>query len=233
MKKEKKKLYTKVEDLRFRKTPNTSNLKNLIRELKQGQEMEIIDGPWIKVRIGRTEGWVHGDYVTDEAPLVQIKPQKTDSILFSLGIAHLAGDRLTKKVREFINDEFRGGKSKWNMQCTEYVHYRVKSKLGIDIKWPTRIGRNGGKWADIFRRYKKYTILKKPEVNCAMCFTTGISNNPKINETGHVAFVEKVYPSGTIKISEANWPRNGIYNERNLSIAEWKNKYKAQFVKFQ
>ena len=65
-----------------------------------------------------------------------------------------------------------------------------------------------------------------------MSFTMGISSNQKTNEIGHVAFVEEVYPDGSIRISEANWPRNGIYNERVLTVAEWKDKYKGRFVEF-
>ena len=226
------KLYTEADKLRFRKTPDTKNLKNLIRELKKDQEVELLDGPWLKVRIGRTEGWIHGDYVTEEKPAGKKISKGARSIEFKKGIPHLVNDEITKVIREIIDDEFNLGKAGYNLNCTEYVQYCVKEKLGIDIDWPVKSGRNGGKWASIFKKYNKYKILGQPKTNCAICFTDGISSDSKINEVGHVAFVEKVCPNGTVSISEANWPRNGIYNERSIPKEKWKNQYKAQFIEF-
>ncbi|MCR4286353.1 MAG: hypothetical protein NUW00_05660, partial [Candidatus Kaiserbacteria bacterium] len=41
-------------------------------------------------------------------------------------------------------------------------------------------------------------------------------------DTGHLAFVEAVFPDDTISVSEVNFPDSGIYNERELSKDEWK-----------
>lgn len=219
-----KKLYSKADDLRFRKEPDTSNDKNILKELKAGQEMVFVDGPWVKVRIGKQEGWVHMDYVAEARPVV--------SHTFKIGVPSLAGDAITLHVRTEIGDEYRGGRSRWELQCTEYVTYRVKTKLGVTIQWPVKSGRNGGKWAEMFETHKKYKILSEPKVNCAMSFTDGISADPKVNAIGHVAFVEEVNHDGSIKISEANWPRNGMYNERVLSKEKWKDQYKGRFIEF-
>jgi len=232
MKNQNQKLYTKVEKLRFRKTPNTKNLKNLIRELKQGQEMELLDGPWLKVRIGNVEGWVHSDYVTEEKPVTEKKLNNDSIINLQVGVPNLLGDTTTKEIRRIIGDEFNLGKAGLYLNCTEYVQYKVKEKLGINIEWPVKSGRNGGKWAAIFKKYNRYKILTSPEINYAMCLTTGISNNSATNKIGHVAFVERVYSNETVRVSEANWPRNGIYNERSIPKWKWKNQYKARFVKF-
>lgn len=218
------KLYSKTKGLRFRTVPDASDQKAIIKELDEGQEVTLIDGPWLKVSSGGREGWVHGDYVSEN--FVPLTP------LFRLGVPNLANDAMTLAVRKEIGDEYGGGKSGWELQCTEYVTYRVKTKLGIVIKWPVKSGRNGGKWAEIFQKNGTYKILNEPRVNSAMSLTTGISSNPQINEIGHVAFVEETLPDGTIKISEANWPRNGIYNERSLSKFEWQTKYKGRFILF-
>ena len=223
MKKDQK-IYSKTKGLRFRKEPDTSSPKNILKELEDAQEMVLVDGPWLKVRVGTEEGWIHGDYVSEDAPVL--------SYAFKISLPNLASDAMTAHVRREIADEYGGGTNSWELQCTEYVTYRVKTKLGIVIKWPVKSGRNGGKWVEIFEKYKKYHVLAEPRLNCAMSFTTGISRDPKVNEIGHVAFVEELFPDGSIKISEANWPRSGIYNERVLTKPEWKVKYKGRFVEF-
>jgi hypothetical protein len=218
------KLYSKTKGLRFRKSPDASDAKGIIKELQEGEELTLVEGPWLKVKVGTQEGWVHGDYVTE----VQTVVVGT----FKVGVPNLSKDAMTIAVRKEINDEFGGGKEAWELQCTEYVTYRVKTKLGVTISWPVKSGRNGGKWGSIFQKHGTYKVSSEPKANCAMSFTTGVSSNPAFNEIGHVAFVEEVYPDGSIRISEANWPRNGIYNERTLTKQEWRDKYKALFTNF-
>lgn len=218
------KLYAKVKGLRLRKSPDSADTKNVISELDENQELTFVDGPWIKVSNGNQEGWVHADYVSESVLIA------TNS--FKKGVPNLSKDVMTVQVRKEIADEYGGGKNGWELQCTEYVTYRVKTKLGVVIKWPVKTGRNGGKWGSIFKASKTYPVSDEPIANRAMSFTTGISSDPAINEIGHVAFVEEVNPDGSIRISEANWPRNGIYNERMLTKAEWKDKYKGSFVSF-
>jgi surface antigen len=220
----KHKLYAKENKLRFRKVPDTSLPRSIIKELRQGSEMLFVDGPWIRVKIGSEVGWVHGDYVSEE------KIRSTD--FFTVGTPHLHGDARTKEIRTAITDMYGGEKNGWELQCTEYVTYRVKMKLGIDITWPVTSGRHGGRWGAIFSQYKTYHVSTTPKVDCAMSFTTGISTIASVNDIGHVAFVEAVHHDGSITISEANWPRNGIYNERVLSKVAWKDTYKAQFIHF-
>lgn len=76
-----------------------------------------------------------------------------------------------------------------------------------------------------------YKILDTPKVGCAMCFTGGLETTSAKN-TGHIAYVEEVYDDESIFISEANWPGGGKYNERKLTKANWKDRYKAKFVDF-
>lgn len=220
------KVYAKENDVYFRKQSETPDG---AEKMKSGEELVVVDGPWWRVAKNGVQGWVRADYISET---VQTSPSVKDFVQFVKGQAHLAASEITKKVREAIKDEFGLGKSGDNLNCTEYVMYQVKTKTDVLIKWPADRPRNGGKWADIFERNKLYTVLSEPQVNCAMCFTTGISSDSKINDVGHVAFVEEVLADGSIKISEANWPNQGKYNERPVSKADWQNKYKARFVKF-
>lgn len=231
MKKDQK-VYIKEEGARFRKTPDTSSAMNIIRELSKGQELVFIEssGLWLKVRMGTEEGWVRGDYVSETSLTPAQVIQQT--LQFIKGQANLATSEIARKVREIIKDEFGLGKSGDPLNCTEYAMYRVKMRTGVTIQWPLDRPRNGGKWADIFERNKLYRVLSEPQMNCSMSFTTGISADPKINDIGHVAFVEEVLSDGSIKISEANWPNQGKYNERTITTTDWQNKYKARFVSF-
>jgi len=222
-----KKFYIKEDGVRFRRSPEITEGAKL---LSQGQEIEFVDGPWVKAKLGDEEGWVHTDYITEINPNPAQVIQQI--ILFIKDQTNLAGGEITNTVRKIINDEYGGGINNWELQCTEYVTYRIKTKIGIDIKWPVKTGRNGGKWWKIFQDAGLYKILSEPQINCAMCFTAGISQDAAINEIGHVAFIEEVLMDGSVKVSEANWPHDGIYNERLISKSDWQNKYKAHFVDF-
>lgn len=138
----------------------------------------------------------------------------------------------TIKLRKIINKAFGLNFEKDCLQCTEYVQYKVKITFNIDIDWSGRIGhRHGGRWIDQFTRLGRYKILDTPKKGCAMSFA-----NPNFNKPwGHVAFVEEVLEdeNESIKISEANWPNKGIYNERTLSKQEWsQEKWGAKFIDF-
>lgn len=141
----------------------------------------------------------------------------------------------TKLLRKFINYEFKflnePNFDKTQLQCTEYAHFRVKQKLGIIIKWPSDRPRDGKYWAGIFARNNLYKVSENPAQNCTMSFTDGFKT-PLMQQTGHVAFVEEVFPDNSIRISEANWDNKGSYKERTLTEEEWRNHWKGKFVNF-
>lgn len=147
---------------------------------------------------------------------------------FEKTIPNYVDDENAKKIRRIINDEFNGGKNGWDLQCTEYVQFKIKEMLGINIKWSVKHNRNGGNWAIIFEKHGPYKVLDTPKQHCAISFPP-TANNP----FGHIAFVEKVNEeNGLINISEANWPDKGKYNERPLKREEWYDKYRARFIDF-
>ncbi len=221
------KVYTKEDDVNFRRQSETADG---IQKMRKDQGLIIVDGPWFRVMKDGQQGWVRADYLSETAPAT-IKPNAS-VVEFVIGQTNLVTSDITKKIREVIKDVLNGAKSGYELQCTEYVSYRLKTKLGVDINWPVQSGRNGGVWWKIFQDARLYKIISDPKANCAMCFTAGISQNPEINAIGHVAFVEEVYPDGSIKISEANWPNEGKYSERTISKDKWLNQYKAKFVDF-
>jgi len=232
------KLYVNCEiGLRVRSTPEIK-IDNIFEVLSHGQEVTKIEeqDKWLKIKYNSDkEGWVSSVYLTENKPVdgPQVAPKEDfqDAFpKFKRGVANLANDDNTIKLRKIINDEFGGGSNGWDLQCTEYAQFRIQ-QMGITIKWPTDRPRHGGLWAGIFEKRGLYKVLDTPKAGCAMCFTTGF-RTPEMNATGHVAFVEQVFDDGFVKITEANWPPPGKYNERRVPKAEWQGKHKCRFVDF-
>ena len=46
-----------------------------------------------------------------------------------------------------------------------------------------------------------------------------------------MAYVEAVFPDGTIQVSESDWPEDGIYSERTIVQEEWQ-KLSPTFIFF-
>lgn len=211
---------------------------NKIETIPHGQEVRVISerDKWFEIEYsGNKRGWVSSVYLAEEKPADQTQRIIKEDISselpqFKIAVANLVDDENTVKLRKIINDEFGGGTNGWELQCTEYVCYKLQ-RMGIHISWPAERPRHGGRWADIFERNRLYRVLTEPKAGCAMCFTTGF-RSAAMNETGHVAFVEQVLDNGSVKISEANWPPPGKYNERVVPISEWRDKYKCRFVVF-
>ncbi|MDE2797337.1 MAG: SH3 domain-containing protein [Gemmatimonadota bacterium] len=62
------KVYVTVAILNLREKPTTKS--QVVERLQRGRELEIFEkaNPWLRVRTdGKTEGWVHGNYVGDAA----------------------------------------------------------------------------------------------------------------------------------------------------------------------
>ena len=233
-----KKLYVNSEiGLRARATPKIAE-GNILDILPFGAEIFLSsqDGKWLYVEYGPDKyGWVSSYYVTENNPKTESAEeavQDTQNIFpkFMIGAANPANGENTIKVRILIKDEFSGGRDGFCLQCTEYVAYKLQC-FGIRIKWPVKSGRDGGRWAEIFKTYDTYPVMEEPKAGSAVVFTSGFKT-AEANALGHVAFVEKVYKNGVIRISEANWPTPGKYNERILSSAEWRDKYKGKFIIF-
>lgn len=226
MKKDQK-IYITEDGVRFRKSLDASDG---VEGMSRGQEVIFIDGPWFRVTKDRKTGWVYSDYLSEVNP-DPVRPTQQGAS-FIKGQSNLFNSLTTIAVRKVINDEFGGGVNKWDLQCTEYAMFCVKTKCNVDIKWPVKSGRDGGRWADIFEQHGGYAVLSEPKINCVACLTEVRKKDGTLTKEGHIVFVEEVSPDGLIKVSEANWPGSGIYNERSISKEDWQNKYKARFVSF-
>lgn len=218
--------------LRVRSEPHVGN--NILEILLYGDMVRIDrqEDSWAHVEYGDGHiGWASIYYLSEDMPpdaLQSPLPGKLPH--FVVAQPNRADDRNTLEVRLVIRDEFGGGANKWDLQCTEYVQYKL-SVRGIAPVWPADRPRNGGKWAEIFERNRLYSVSAEPSVGAAVCFTSGFVSR-EANEIGHVAYVEGVFADGSIKVSEANWPPPGKYNERIIPKREWQDRYKARFVKF-
>ena len=214
------KVFITTKALNVRTSHDTSSSENIIGKLSYGEEVEPLahENGWYKIKYQDKEGWISAEYTHD------IADKPVDNVVnLQAGVANNSKNQNTVSIRNIINDEFGGGKNGYDLQCVEYVQYKIKI-LGCDIDWPVKSGRNGGKWAEIFIIQGKYKVSDEPDISCAMSFT-GLPGY------GHVAFVENVMSDGSAKISEANWPGEGKYNERTVNKA-MQQKYGAKFIKF-
>lgn len=193
------------------------------------------DGKWLYVEYGPGKyGWVSSYYITENNPKAGEKAVVEDAQnifpKFKIGAANPAGGENTVKLRLLIRDEFGAGRTGAPLQSAEYATYRLQC-FGVKIKWPVRTGRNAGRWAEIFKTYGTYPVLEEPKAGSVVVFSSGFKT-AEADALGHAAFVEKVYRDGAIRISEANWPPPGKYNERTLAPGEWRDKYKGKFIIF-
>lgn len=230
-----KKLYINSEiGLRMRSAPEIK-ADNIIVVVPFGKEVLVIQEQekWFQITIDNKTGWVSCYHLTENSPIQEsielLKKESIENILpdFKIYYRNLVNDSNTIKLRKIINDEFGGGANSWDLQCTEYVQYRVQ-QMGVAINWPSERPRHGGRWATIFEKSGKYKVLNEPRAGCAMSFMGGLRNS----NIGHIAFVEEVYDNEAIKISEANWPPPGKYCERILTKSQWQDKYKGRFIDF-
>jgi surface antigen len=213
------KVFIITKALNVRISPNTTSNENVVGKLLYGEEIEPLafENGWYKIKYQDKGAWINASFTQD----ISHKPVETVNL--QIGVPNLAQNQNTIIIRKIIGDEFGGGRCNYDLQCTEYVQYRIKG-LGCNIEWPVKQGRDGGKWADIFSKQGKYQVFNAPEKFCAISFT-------KLSGFGHIAFVEDVLEGGSIKISEANWPREGKYNERILNET-MQEQYGAKYIKF-
>jgi hypothetical protein len=164
-------------------------------------------GRFYRVAWSTVEGWVRKDDIADRATYVHPT--------FIVGEENLVDNPNTAHVRAILGDPFGLGRSEFSLQAGEYVLYRLW-KRGKRIVWPDVRPRVPGAWHTILRGAENVHIGVLPKVGAIMeCVLE--------NDTGHLAYVEAVFPDGTITISEANYPDAGTYGERELIEDEWKS----------
>lgn len=138
---------------------------------------------------------------------------------FVVGAEYSARDAATVRLRLVIRDEFSTILSQLPLQAHEYVYYKLLRR-GAHIAWPDIRPRTPGSWAKILSRVEGVTVSDMPVVGSVIEFSLP---DGKAEEKAHLAYVEKVLPDQSIRISEADWPARGIYNERILVEDEWRS----------
>lgn len=163
-------------------------------------------GRFFKVTWGNHEGWILREDVVDRA--AHVYPE------FKIGEENPADSENTAHVRAIIGDTFGLSRSSLPLQSGEYVLYKLWRK-GTELAWPGTRPRVPGLWHALLKGREGVHVGVSPKIGSIMEYMMNA-------ETGHVAYVEAVFPDETVTISEANYPDFGIYNERELTKEEWK-----------
>lgn len=81
---------------------------------------------------------------------------------------------------------------------------------------------DGGKWK-IPARNKGHLILEGVDKTYVRSGCTISFTGSEYGSTGHIAFVERVLPNGTLIISEQNYDNKGSFRQRFVNKNEWLN----------
>lgn len=185
----------------------TKEFDTVVSSLAYGSMVMVLEekGRFSRVAANGVEGWVLREDLLDRAAYVY--PE------FSVGGENGPDDPNTLRLRASIRDEFNGIEAEIPLQAGEYVLYKLFRK-GKAIDWPETRPRTPGRWHVILRGKENIKIGIAPKNGSIMeCILE--------NDVGHVAYVEAVFPDGSITISEANYPDHGMYSERTLTKGEW------------
>lgn len=189
---------------------------NVIEHVPYGSMLVALhtnDG-WVRVFHKGTEGYMELTDLADRAAYVYPK--------FTIGEENNAHDPNTERLRAMIEDEFSYGEGEFPLQAEEYVAYKLR-RHGFVLAWSHVRPRTPGTWSTITEHMSDTEVSNEPRPRSVMEWKDG--------ERGHVAFVEAVFPDKTVQLSEANWPEDGIYNERVVVKEEWQ-KLNPSFIFF-
>lgn len=190
----------------LRKSPEVG-VDNIILRIPYGSMLVALETErgWVRSFFHGVEGWVALVDLVDRAAFVYPK--------FTIGEKNLYDDPNTERVRAVIADEFSYGEGNLPLQAEEYVLYRLYRR-GVRPTWGSERPRVPGKWGAMLLAEGNTVAAEEPKQHMIMEWDI----SPL---TSHIAYVEATFPDGSIQISEANWPQDGIYNERMLVKDEW------------
>jgi len=195
----------------------TREFDSVIEKLSYGAMVMVLEqsGRWAKVVHNGVTGWTLREDLIDRAAYVY--PQ-----------FHIDGDNTSEglntiRVRAILDDIFAGAAADLPPQAPEYGAYRLMRK-GIDIKWSDVRPRTPGVWHKLLKGVQGVHVGVVPKTGSVMEYMM-------TSDTGHLAYVEAVFPEETINISEVNYPDSGIYNERVLTHEEWRE-LRPLFIEF-
>lgn len=186
----------------------TRSFDGVVARLSYGASLQILNrqGSWYSVLWNDIRGWIAVDAVTESK--VELDPQFVAEVLYS------AEDPNTIKLRTRIDDAFHAGALILPLTDVEYVYFKLIQK-GRVINWPPERPRLAGVWQRILKGVVGVHIGVHPKTGAVMEYVHD-------DETGHVAYVESVFPDGSILISEVGCNAEGEYGERTLTPSEWR-----------
>lgn len=185
----------------------TKAFDTVITTLPYGSMVMVLEekGRFSNVSQNGIIGWVQRDDLRSRA--AHVFPE------FVPGVPNEHDDPSTLRVRACIKDAFYGGEIEMPLQAGEYVLYMLTRK-NQNINWPPTRPRTPGLWHSILRGVPGVHVSITPKTGSVMEYTLP-------NDTGHLAYVEAVFPDDRVSISEVNYPDQGIYSERTLTKEEW------------
>ena len=180
---------------------------NALRKLKYGQNVRLIDlqGRWAQIRLAGVLGWVLKDALALQAS--DVYPQ------FQSGVQYDAYNTQTIKLRACIDDMFHGGKSNHILSAAEYAQYKLEQKK-IFIDWDDIRLRIPGTWQRKLRGRYGIHIGIYPKQHAVMEYI--------VDDIGHLAFVESVFPDGSIIISEIGAGDDAYYTQQTLKTEQYR-----------
>lgn len=180
---------------------------NALQPLSYGQSVRLLQlqGRWAQVRFGECIGWVLKDTLCSAR--ADVYPQ------FVQGKQYVHTDPETVKLRACINDAFGGARGEFSLTTEEYVHYKLHTKKR-HLTWGEERSRIAGTWQRKLKGKQGVYIRVTPATDAVMEYV--------LDDVGHLAFVEAVYPDKSIKISEIQTEEGSMYKEQTLSTNEWR-----------
>lgn len=164
-----------------------------------------LGGRWAYIRVYGREGWILKDTLREQAR--DVLPE------FVHGVLYDTEHEETKKLRRYIKDAFCGGKAGLLLTDAEYVTYKLYQK-GLSLPWNSDRPRTPGTWQKKLRGKNGVHIGIQPKVNAVMEYI--------IEDIGYVAFVEAVFPDGSLKQSGVGLLGEGVYSESIQRAEEWR-----------
>lgn len=209
-------MYTGGSDIPLHREP-TQTFDGIIRRLPFGAMLMLLEnkGRWSRVVHTDLEGWILREDLVDRA--AHIYPHLV------IGERNDVDDLNTIRIRSLIADEYGAGAAELPLQAEEYVHYRLFRK-GIKLPWSVARPRQAGVWHKLLKGQPGVYMGVRPK-------TGDVLEYELADGTGHVAYIEAVFPDHTINISETNYPEGGMYSERVMTHEEWRE-LRPVFISF-
>lgn len=180
---------------------------NALRRLEYGTQVRLVSlqGRWAQVRLAGVVGWVFKDALVLQAD--DVYPR------FAPDIEYDAQHTETVKLRACIDDAFGGARGEHDLSAAEYVHYRLQQKKRA-IDWVGARMRIPGTWQRKLRGRSGIHIGVTPKTESVMEYV--------VDDIGYLAFVEAVFPDGSIKIQQIGKLDDISYTEETIQPEQWK-----------